>query len=57
MTIANGDFYRGGLADCTDQASPPNPIIADQRGFPRPDNGEADCDIGAYEFQDTAAKN
>ena len=27
----------------------------DQRGFPRPDNGEADCDSGAYEsaFADT----
>ena len=42
------------LADCTDQASPPNPIITDQRGFPRPDNGEDSCDIGAYEYQDTA---
>jgi hypothetical protein len=41
------------LADCTDQASPPNPIITDQRGFPRPDNGEDSCDIGAYEVQDT----
>jgi CSLREA domain-containing protein len=25
---------------------------ADQRGDPRPDDGEARCDIGAYEFQD-----
>jgi hypothetical protein len=41
------------LEDCTDQASPPNPLITDQRGFPRPDAGEANCDIGAYEFQDT----
>jgi hypothetical protein len=41
------------VADCTDQASPPNPIQFDQRGFPRPDNGENACDIGAYEFQDT----
>ncbi len=24
----------------------------DQRGYPRPDNGEAKCDIGAYESQD-----
>jgi predicted outer membrane repeat protein len=40
------------VADCTDQASPPNPITTDQRGFPRPDNGENACDIGAYEFQD-----
>lgn len=24
----------------------------DQRGMPRPDNGEGVCDIGAYEFQD-----
>jgi CSLREA domain-containing protein len=37
------------LADCTDQESPPNPITTDQRGFPRPDNGESACDIGAYE--------
>ena len=42
------------LADCTDQALPPNPIITDQRLFPRPDAEEANCDIGAYEFQDTA---
>lgn len=41
------------VADCTDQASPPNPITTDQRGFPRPDAGEQVCDIGAYEFQDS----
>jgi hypothetical protein len=35
------------VADCTDQASPPNPITADQRGFLRPDAGEQFCDIGA----------
>jgi parallel beta helix pectate lyase-like protein len=40
------------VADCTDQATPHNPIITDQRRFPRPDNGESACDIGAYEFQD-----
>jgi hypothetical protein len=40
------------LADCTDQALPPNPIITDQRLFPRPDAGEVNCDIGAYEVQD-----
>jgi CSLREA domain-containing protein len=40
------------LAHCTDQASPPNPIITDQRGFPRPDSGESACDIGAFEVQD-----
>jgi fibronectin-binding autotransporter adhesin len=39
------------VADCTDQASPPNQIHRDQRGFPRPDNGESACDISAYEFQ------
>jgi hypothetical protein len=42
------------LADCIDQASPPNPIITDQRLFPRPDAGDLACDIGAYEVQDTA---
>ena len=42
------------IARCTDQASPANPIITDQRLFPRPDAGEANCDIGAYEFEDTA---
>ncbi len=42
------------LADCTDQASPPNPITTDQRGFRRPDAGEAVCDIGAYEVQDSS---
>jgi hypothetical protein len=40
------------LTDCTDQDSPPNPIITDQRLFPRPDDEETNCDIGAYEFQD-----
>jgi hypothetical protein len=43
------------LADCTDQASPANPIIADQRGFPRPDRGNPSCDIGAFEYQHTAS--
>src|SRR5262249_53368513 len=43
-------------ADCTDQASPPNPITTDQRGFLRPDAGEQLCDIGAYEFQDFAGQ-
>jgi hypothetical protein len=42
------------VIDCTDQASPPNPIVIDQRHFPRPDAGEDVCDIGAYEFQDTS---
>jgi hypothetical protein len=44
------------VADCTDQASPPNPITTDQRGFPRPDAGEAVCDIGAYESGSFAGK-
>jgi hypothetical protein len=42
------------LADCTDQSSPPKRITTDQRGAPRPDAGEVYCDIGAYEFQDSA---
>jgi CSLREA domain-containing protein len=42
------------LADCTDQASQPNPIITDQRRFPRPDTADGNCDIGAYEHQDAA---
>ena len=42
------------LANCTDQSSPPNPVITDQRGFPRPDDAETACDIGAYEVQDTS---
>jgi len=44
------------LANCTDQASPPNRIITDQRGALRPDAGEVYCDIGAYEFQDFAGQ-
>jgi hypothetical protein len=44
------------LADCTDQASPPNRIITDQRGALRPAAGEVQCDIGAYEFQDLAGQ-
>jgi hypothetical protein len=42
------------LGYCKDQISPPNPIITDQRGFPRPDAGESACDIGAFEVQDAA---
>jgi hypothetical protein len=41
------------VANCTDQARTPNPIIIDQRLFPRPDSEETLCDIGAYEFADT----
>lgn len=37
------------IPDCTDQGG--NPLTTDQRGFSRPDAGEAFCDIGAYEFQ------
>lgn len=40
------------LVSCTDHASPRNPIITDQRLFPRSDAQEVVCDIGAYEFQD-----
>jgi predicted outer membrane repeat protein len=40
------------VAECTDQQG--NRLTTDQRGFPRPDNGEGVCDIGAYEFQDFA---
>jgi len=47
------------LADCTDQSSPtPLAITTDQRGLPRPDpvdGPEGNCDIGAYEYQDTFA--
>src|ERR1700722_10273 len=34
--------------DCTDQATPPNPVLTDQRGFSRP-NSPTFCDSGAYE--------
>jgi hypothetical protein len=44
------------VVDCTDQASPPNPITSDQRGFPRPDAGEQVCDIGAYESESFAGQ-
>jgi CSLREA domain-containing protein len=36
-------------ADCTDQASPPNPVTTDQRGFARPGAPGGPCAIGAYE--------
>jgi hypothetical protein len=41
------------VADCTDLSSPtPLPLIADQRGFPRPDSGNLNfCDAGAFELQ------
>jgi hypothetical protein len=44
----------GNPAGCTD----PNDALltTDQRGLPRPDNGETGCDIGAYEYQDTSTK-
>jgi hypothetical protein len=38
---------------CTDALG--NPVVTDQRGASRPDLGEAVCDIGAYEFQDSFA--
>jgi hypothetical protein len=43
-------------ASCTDQASPPNQVKTDQRGFGRPDPGDilAACDTGAYESGATA---
>ena len=43
------------VANCTDLASPPQPLRIDQRGFPRPDFGENVCDIGAFESQETFA--
>jgi len=43
------------MAHCTDLASPPHPLTTDQRGLPRPDQGESVCDIGAYELRDTIA--
>jgi hypothetical protein len=40
------------LDSCLDEEG--NALTTDQRGFPRPDAGEAFCDIGSYEFQDFA---
>ena len=38
------------VADCTDQATPPNRLTTDQRGYVRPSPVHpATCDIGAYE--------
>jgi len=38
------------LASCTDQATPPNPLTTDQRGYVRPSPAHPTmCDIGAYE--------
>jgi hypothetical protein len=31
-----------------------HPTVTDERGAPRPDNGESVCDMGAYEFQDSS---
>jgi hypothetical protein len=42
------------VAQCKDLITG-NPLMTDQRGFPRPDSGEVCCDIGAYEFQETFA--
>jgi CSLREA domain-containing protein/uncharacterized repeat protein (TIGR01451 family) len=44
----------GNPAGCTDAAN--QPLVTDQRGLPRPRNGDATpstrCDIGAFELQD-----
>jgi CSLREA domain-containing protein len=45
------------LADCTDEAVPPQRITNDQRGFLRPDDQEAFCDIGAYESNALRVEN
>jgi CSLREA domain-containing protein len=45
------------LADCADQAAPPQRINNDQRGFLRPDDREGFCDIGAYESNALAVEN
>lgn len=37
------------VADCTDVTG--KPITVDQRGLPRPGNGDTGCSGGAYEFQ------
>jgi hypothetical protein len=41
------------VASCTDQSSPiPQPLITDQRGFPRPDHENLNfCDAGAFELR------
>ena len=42
------------VAECTDQSPTPEPLVTDQRGFPRPDPGNPDfCDAGAFELQTT----
>jgi CSLREA domain-containing protein len=42
------------VADCTDQATPPNRLTTDQRGYVRPSPAHpATCDIGAYEDNST----
>ncbi len=40
------------VASCKDQEAIPQPLMTDQRGFPRPDSGNTSfCDAGAFELQ------
>jgi hypothetical protein len=40
------------VASCKDQEAIPQPLMTDQRGFPRPDSGNLNaCDAGAFELQ------
>ncbi len=48
MALAKGSP----LIDFIPKAQCPSAIKTDERGRPRPDDGEQACDIGAYEFQD-----
>jgi len=43
------------LSACTDASG--NPVIADQRGVTRPQGASGNCDIGAFEVQQTPTAN
>ncbi len=48
IALQSGSPAIGFDTDCTDQATPPNTILTDQRLFKRP-NSPTKCDSGAYE--------
>jgi predicted outer membrane repeat protein len=54
IALKPGSNAIGFDTDCTHQATPPNPVLTDQRGLSRPDSPTL-CDSGAYEHDGVGA--